>query len=931
MPHERAIAEPRFNDIIASLSPAIPLLHELQDAFGTPFVQAISNTISSLITAVETVKRNKNECVQLMENIHGVLYAIIILHITSETGEPLSPTTLVHIGKFTETLHKIHMFVQVQQDGNKIRNFFRQSEMSTMLKECREGIQQAMEVFKSLAATHKIAETMHKELLELISTLSDETISDKATSKHSDLAFISSKSFSLLPSEPKIFHGRESELEDILKSLQEESPRIAILGAGGMGKTSLARATLHHPDIATRYQDRFFVACDSVTSSIGIAALLGTHMGLKPGKDLTQLVIQAFARKPHSLLILDNLETAWEPRESRGGVEELLSLLTDIKHLALIQADYPGPYDAAWQTFIDIAEDCHENEDINHLLRLTNNMPLAVDLIAHLASYEGCSNVLSRWQTEGTSLLSKGHDKGSSLDASITLSLSSPRMESRPGARDLLSLLSILPDGLSDAELFQCKLSIRDIMGCKATLLGTSLAYIDDHNRLRSLVPIREHVLQFHPPGGHLIEPLCRHFQLLLDLYQTYRGQIQMVSTMNQISSNLGNLQQILRRGLHPDNPDLADVVECIMSLNSFCRLTAHGWLDLMDTIPNIFPQPCDHRLEIQYIIETFNSQNLRPVPTPEVLVAQAISHFHHFADPSLESKFYHTAGNYYFSQNDPSAAMQFLGKALRLARASGNTKQESQLLDAIANLNCMMGDYTASWINACEAQRLAQRSANCYEEADALRLKATCCSMFGDYKESIVLLNRGRELLKLCGLSGGAMDFLMAYTEATVHQAKSEYAQAQRIHTQILQNTSAEQNPYDYAFCLLSISELDVIIGTCKDDVHHNLNTAKRMFKMIERSHEIIYCTIISADLHLRERDTVVAKTLFEESLTSSWGKLGDAVSYCLQRLADISQWKITDFGWTSRWTVVYLVHSKMTRKKLELHKALQFLGDVW
>jgi Cdc6-like AAA superfamily ATPase len=57
----------------------------------------------------------------------------------------------------------------------------------------------------------------------------------------------------MLPSEPKIFHGRESEMSKILKLLSRETPRIAILGAGGMGKTSLARAVLHQTQITVKY------------------------------------------------------------------------------------------------------------------------------------------------------------------------------------------------------------------------------------------------------------------------------------------------------------------------------------------------------------------------------------------------------------------------------------------------------------------------------------------------------------------------------------------------------------------------------------------------------------------------------------------------------------------------------------------------------
>jgi hypothetical protein len=145
-----------------------------------------------------------------------------------------------------------------------------------------------------------------------------------------------SSSFSLLPAEPKIFHGREPELRHIVKQLSLWSARLAILGTGGMGKTTLARAALHHPEVVAKYENRFFVACDAATDSIELANLVRSHLGLKPGKDLTKLVVQFFSKGPSSFLILDNLETPWEPLNSRGRVEDFLSLLADIGHLALM-------------------------------------------------------------------------------------------------------------------------------------------------------------------------------------------------------------------------------------------------------------------------------------------------------------------------------------------------------------------------------------------------------------------------------------------------------------------------------------------------------------------------------------------------------------------------------------------------------------------
>ncbi|KAJ7798455.1 hypothetical protein B0H14DRAFT_3544584 [Mycena olivaceomarginata] len=201
------------------LTPALTLLNELNDAFGPPFIQPISNTVISLLSVVQKAKQKKYECVELMENIHKVLYAIGKLHITSEI------------------------------EGNKIKQIFRQSEMNTLLKECHTGLHQAFGIFKietgvsvlsNVEGMKRKADTMHKELLELIATLSDATNSERSSSIYLG---VNSQN------RPKIFHGRESELVWIMKMLCKESPRIAILGGGGMGKTSLAaRAVLHHPD-----------------------------------------------------------------------------------------------------------------------------------------------------------------------------------------------------------------------------------------------------------------------------------------------------------------------------------------------------------------------------------------------------------------------------------------------------------------------------------------------------------------------------------------------------------------------------------------------------------------------------------------------------------------------------------------------------------
>jgi hypothetical protein len=92
----------------------------------------------------------------------------------------------------------------------------------------------------------------------------------------------------------------------------------------------------------------------------------------------------------------------------------------------------PLGQEPAWQTFVDIADNIHNPAEVDKVLRLTDNMPLAIDLLAHLVDSEGCSKVLSHWEESKTALLSDGFDKRSNLEKSIALSLTSPRMNTAP-------------------------------------------------------------------------------------------------------------------------------------------------------------------------------------------------------------------------------------------------------------------------------------------------------------------------------------------------------------------------------------------------------------------------------------------------------------------------------------------------------------------
>jgi hypothetical protein len=294
----------------------------------------------------------------------------------------------------------------------------------------------------------------------------------------------------------------------------------------------------------------------------------------------------------------------------------------------------PLEQEAARQTFIDIADSTHDLEQVDKVLSLTDNLPLAINLIAHLVDSEGCSPVLFRWEEEKTSLISDGYNRTSNLDLSISLSLSSPRLN--PHSKDLLSLLSMLPDGLSDVELVQSKLPLDNILGCRAALIRTSLAYNDEHKRLKALVPIREYMQKIQPPGDHLIQPLHKHFQELLEVYMEYQGTQSSSSTVARVSSNYSNIQNVLQNGLQPGHPDLVNSIYCTCYLNNLSLRIGQGTTSLFQHIENVLPYPCDHHLEAYFIKERLSSR-MYSVSNLETLASNVLEHFEEFDDPDLK------------------------------------------------------------------------------------------------------------------------------------------------------------------------------------------------------------------------------------------------------------------------------------------------------
>ncbi|KAJ7480778.1 P-loop containing nucleoside triphosphate hydrolase protein, partial [Mycena latifolia] len=455
------------------------------------------------------------------------------------------------------------------------------------------------------------------------------------------------------PPRPQIFHGRETELNQVVYLLKQDSARIAILGPGGMGKTSLAQAALHNLEVVAQYSTRHFVPCNSSLTCADLISNISSHLGLKNERASSTEILKHFSSTEAALLVLDNLETTWESLLFRPEVENFLSLLAGIPQLALVitmrgaqrpdkvkwTRPCPRPLtplsdSAALQVFIDIADSDHDDACVRKLLAHTGNLPLAISLMANVAGYEGCERTLSRWEKESTRLLSDGYDQRSSLDISIMLSFSSPRMNS--GAQKLLGLLSMLPDGLSDADLIHSRLPIANILSCKATLIQVCLAYMDTTGntpRLMSLVPIREHIRGAYPPSPVLKRHLRQHFHHILRRGTPGLWWI-LPENLPQAKNVLGNCHNLLADALsNPEEcPDMDEVIDSVIDLNASMRHAGIGSSQLIDHVNSYLvgrPASSSHRF---YSIEILRDRS-RPLREIEAYIDIATRYFENTSD----------------------------------------------------------------------------------------------------------------------------------------------------------------------------------------------------------------------------------------------------------------------------------------------------------
>ncbi|KAF8187844.1 hypothetical protein K438DRAFT_1764556 [Mycena galopus ATCC 62051] len=726
-----------------------------------------------------------------------------------------SPDMLDQITQYARTLQKIDSCMREQRELGKIRRLFKQSELIEQLDRCETELKTALSSFRSGTGS--------------LNT--------------------SSGSFSMLPASPKIFHGRDSELENVVHGLLNTPARVAILGPGGMGKTTLAVAALHHAEVVEKYSARHFITCDAAHTNRSLIATIASHLGLEASEGNTLLTLFS--------------QITMRGAERPGKVKWTSPFLHPLNALTRM---------AAYQTFIEITDEIDDESEVDQLLEITDNIPLAVQLVATIAASGGCRTALERWRRERTAMLSAGYDKRSNLELSIDLDL------------------------------------------------------------LQMLAPIREYIQSTQPPSIPLVRPLRKH---LIDLINK-RENARMLTTSSfghdltlRIVSNLGNIHNLLLHELDSDRADLIETFHGILALAHFQRLMDRGLTPLMLLLPEALAQLDDHLLKGRFVVEALQATQFYALPDPEKSIHEAIQHFRIAKDVRSEALIYHTGATYLLDHGNTQKAEDFYGKALSLACQCNDNLLQIEAICGQSWTKFFQGDHVEGIRLAREAHRLAVVTGDVRGELISIRSQALSYYGLGDFKSSLQLVTKGKELARRVGMEGSNLESRFMNLEAEIYYLKTEYGVSRDLHQRILAQTSAVISPIVHAYAVINIASSSML--TDLEVVVHDLDAASSTLRAIQDVPGISCCDLLFADLRLRGGDIVGARIEYKRILVET--SRDDQACECLVRLANATHCLHVEMELeVARWVVVFLAFTLRRSKTnmLYAHQALRCLGDV-
>jgi tetratricopeptide (TPR) repeat protein len=636
--------------------------------------------------------------------------------------------------------------------------------------------------------------------------------------------------------------GRTNEVKDLVSALLKKKPRpIPILGGPGMGKTTIALTSLHDKRVAKRFGDRrWFVRCDGVKTRTELAASIARTLGLPITPNLEPAVLDALCEAP-GVLVLDNAETPLDAETAQ--IEELLSVIGTMETLALAVTirGHQRPLGVSWAPTIEpsrLAEkaareafvaaagkkEFEKDPYLTRLLDVLDGVPLAITLMANFAQlFDSLELVWERWNTKRTAMLKDGiadrlHDIAVSYELSIGVLL--------PKARQLLSVLAMLPDGVAHIDLAGVFVDPDDA----ADELRRRAVVVDEEKRLRMRAPLREYVATAYPPEVADDARAVSYYLTLAATEGKKVGRAGGAEAIARLAPEVANMETMIIRAPEGQHEPITSAV--------------YGWGEIM-RFTGLGSSSAIERVMDQAIAAGINEQASRCMSTladvaldrsdydtARRLYEQALPLYQKVANLLGEGHCIRSLGEIALRRSDHETAAQQFEQALPLYQKVGAVIGEANCIRSLGEIALRRSDYQTARQRFEQALPLYQRVGSLLGEANCIRSLGDIDLNQSDYETAGQRFDQALPLYQKAGDLLGEANCIQGL--GNIANRRSDHETAQQRFEQALPLYQKVGDLHGEANCIQSLGDIAHASGN-PDDANSGYREALALHERIQ------------------------------------------------------------------------------------------------
>ncbi|KAE9398045.1 TPR-like protein [Gymnopus androsaceus JB14] len=659
---------------------------------------------------------------------------------------------------------------------------------------------------------------------------------------------------------------------------QNQQAHLAILGAGGMGKTALALHIMKDEGVKDKFKDKsYFVPCEMFPDASSLVQ--GLFHALKLSVPKGYNAFETFERYLESaqdpmLLVLDNFETPWNAASDQYTVKNLIEGIRDQELVSIVltmrAADGPGDIiwyklggysglppldlDAAKHAFMLISNSKSEDiRKLHWLLTEIDCMPLAILLIAQLRKQLSLDTLIKKWKKQKTKMLKNGAQPSRLSSVTISIDLS---MQMLLGSANK-ECIHILPN-----QILTLKLAVS-----------------------KCYPPFREDLQSKYPTKAEHLTQMGKYYLKLLKNNSPGKNQ----DVIEAHSANVVKVFQIQLR-----NSPQQEYLEGLYNFTEYTKFYPSS-VELIDIA---LSQTCynsyDEELKLRFEKENslcwmgYYDKAKSEIETIQQRLNDVSIHSNAESKANHIGRCLQSLGNICRMQAEYVEATTLLINAKIQFEKVGNQLGVAQCLQSLGDICSLQNEYSEAKVLFTDAKTQFKKIRNQLGTAQCLQSLGHIYYLQDEYTEAKVLLTDAKGQFEKVGSQVGAAQCL--HSLGAICSSQGEYAEAKVLLTDAKNQHAKVGDQLGAAQCLQNLGNNHRMQGEYSEARIH-LTDSKAQFEKLGAQLGAAQCLLSLGNICSMEGKWAEAKGLLTDAKTQ-FGKIQSqvGVAQCLQCLGMIS-----------------------------------------